>query len=367
MSIFVDSIFRDPSVQTPWTSDINAAGYNLLGVGNIIIKGPSPYADIRAYGAHCDGITNDDAAIQAAVTAGAKIIFLPANTLWVPASNVVPGGVEYIGEDWLTDIVKSSNPDTNWITMHPGAVLRNVAIWDASGITQGLSPNAARPIRYTANDRQTTSSIPGTWSYQDIGISISETGLDEPGISVGNYGYGDAFFAGINGSSNGVGFRVDINSSTVGGKGLYVASMGSGGSGIRVDGIAGSSSNLVDLMAYADVPALNIAPQVNTTNDLIISSATKTSGYMLNFYHCTSAFSGDGLIMNFGNGEGSFTGNFLDFRRSGIKVFSVTANGNLVLGAISAPAYVFGGIYFDSTLGKLRIGGAAGWETVQSR
>lgn len=32
----------------------------------------------------------------------------------------------------------------------------------------------------------------------------------------------------------------------------------------------------------------------------------------------------------------------------------------------SAPAYVKGGIYFDTTLNKLRIGGATGWETVTS-
>lgn len=32
----------------------------------------------------------------------------------------------------------------------------------------------------------------------------------------------------------------------------------------------------------------------------------------------------------------------------------------------SAPAWTVGGIYFDTTLNKLRIGGAAGWETVQS-
>jgi hypothetical protein len=32
----------------------------------------------------------------------------------------------------------------------------------------------------------------------------------------------------------------------------------------------------------------------------------------------------------------------------------------------SAPAYVKGGMYFDTTLNKLRIGGATGWETVTS-
>jgi hypothetical protein len=31
-----------------------------------------------------------------------------------------------------------------------------------------------------------------------------------------------------------------------------------------------------------------------------------------------------------------------------------------------APAYVLGAIYFDTTLNKLRIGGASAWETVTS-
>ena len=33
---------------------------------------------------------------------------------------------------------------------------------------------------------------------------------------------------------------------------------------------------------------------------------------------------------------------------------------------VGAPAYVLGGMYFDTTLNKLRIGGASGWETVTS-
>jgi hypothetical protein len=32
----------------------------------------------------------------------------------------------------------------------------------------------------------------------------------------------------------------------------------------------------------------------------------------------------------------------------------------------SAPAYVKGAIYFDTTLNKLRVGGASGWETITS-
>ena len=32
----------------------------------------------------------------------------------------------------------------------------------------------------------------------------------------------------------------------------------------------------------------------------------------------------------------------------------------------SAPSYVKGAIYFDTTLNKLRVGGATGWETITS-
>jgi hypothetical protein len=32
----------------------------------------------------------------------------------------------------------------------------------------------------------------------------------------------------------------------------------------------------------------------------------------------------------------------------------------------SAPAYAKGGVYFDTTLNKLRVGGASAWETVTS-
>jgi hypothetical protein len=33
---------------------------------------------------------------------------------------------------------------------------------------------------------------------------------------------------------------------------------------------------------------------------------------------------------------------------------------------ISAPAYKKGAIYYDTTLNKLRVGGAAAWETITS-
>jgi hypothetical protein len=53
---------------------------------------------------------------------------------------------------------------------------------------------------------------------------------------------------------------------------------------------------------------------------------------------------------------------------------TVSGGGVAVNGTISpvqattaaAPAYVKGAMYFDTTLNKMRIGGASGWETVTS-
>ena len=62
------------------------------------------------------------------------------------------------------------------------------------------------------------------------------------------------------------------------------------------------------------------------------------------------------------------------FRVSGVEQFNLNATRALFTGTISpqqattaaAPAYVKGAIYFDTTLNKLRVGGATGWETITS-
>ena len=65
----------------------------------------------------------------------------------------------------------------------------------------------------------------------------------------------------------------------------------------------------------------------------------------------------------------------LQLRGTGNTGISIDASGNAVVaGTITpvqattagAPAYVKGAIYFDTTLNKLRVGGASGWETVTS-
>jgi hypothetical protein len=52
---------------------------------------------------------------------------------------------------------------------------------------------------------------------------------------------------------------------------------------------------------------------------------------------------------------------------NGLQSLAINSNGTLSpLQAASAPAYQKGAIYFDTTLNKLRVGGATGWETITS-
>jgi hypothetical protein len=69
-------------------------------------------------------------------------------------------------------------------------------------------------------------------------------------------------------------------------------------------------------------------------------------------------------------GASSQTANLQEWQNSGATMLTrVGANGvyyPVQATTAGAPTYVLGGMYFDTTLNKLRIGGATGWETVTS-
>ncbi|KKW46329.1 MAG: hypothetical protein UY96_C0006G0001, partial [Parcubacteria group bacterium GW2011_GWB1_56_8] len=67
-------------------------------------------------------------------------------------------------------------------------------------------------------------------------------------------------------------------------------------------------------------------------------SSTSTSATLVQFYQETSAFTGAGLLMNFGNGIGSFTGNFMNLQRASTTKFAINATGTVVIASSSAAA-----------------------------
>ena len=73
-------------------------------------------------------------------------------------------------------------------------------------------------------------------------------------------------------------------------------------------------------------------------NALRAYSATSTTATLVSFFQESSAFSGTGLLMNFGNSGGSFTGDFLTLRRASTTKFSINATGTVVIASSSAAA-----------------------------
>lgn len=69
-----------------------------------------------------------------------------------------------------------------------------------------------------------------------------------------------------------------------------------------------------------------------------------TAANLVSFYQETSAFSGTGLVMNFGNNSGSFTGNFLDLQEAGSSRLTVDDTGRVDILAVDAdniiPLYI---------------------------
>jgi hypothetical protein len=61
-----------------------------------------------------------------------------------------------------------------------------------------------------------------------------------------------------------------------------------------------------------------------------------TSANLVSFYQETSAFTGSGLIMNFGNNSGSFTGNFLNLQKAGTAKLTFDYKGQLAMTSVDA-------------------------------
>ena len=73
-------------------------------------------------------------------------------------------------------------------------------------------------------------------------------------------------------------------------------------------------------------------------NALRAYSSTSTTATLIQAFQEASVFSGTGFLMNFGNGGGSFTGNFLNLQRASTTKFNINASGTVVIASSSAAA-----------------------------
>ena len=153
----------------------------------------------------------------------------------------------------------------------------------------------------------------------------------------------------------------------------------------------GGTGNTRDLQILSGGRSLLVqgTSSANGAYQMTAGSTSSTSGEILKLSAIFTATSGNNVgldvapVLN-GSGTQGYTallvnptetttgsGNKLlaDFQVGGTSKVSIKNDGVIFpvkAATASAPTYVKGGIYFDTTLNKLRVGGAIGWETVSS-
>jgi len=245
-----------------------------------------------------------------------------------------------------------------------------------SGGVYGISTNSYGVYGNSTNSTGVNGN--STNSYGVQGISTNSAGVN--GNSTNNYGvYGQSSSSyGLGGiSTTGVGF-IGISTNSSGGA-MYI--------GDGVDKLTQNNTGSVLIMSrrvdgnstYAvSGNLLNITD--NPTNCTSVSGAL-ISGTIVS----TERFRIDPRVVDGASAVGAFTdtssalanatAKLFSFRNNGVEKAYVGATGSLVVQGVimpqqattaAAPAYVKGGMYFDTTLNKMRIGGATGWETITS-
>lgn len=82
-------------------TDLRHALAYQMPIGGVMMRGPRPWADVRAYGAKGDGVTNDRAAVQAAIdtapATGGTILFPPPGPYFISGALSTKRGLRFVG------------------------------------------------------------------------------------------------------------------------------------------------------------------------------------------------------------------------------------------------------------------------------
>jgi len=172
-----------------------------------------------------------------------------------------------------------------------------------------------------------------TTGAQNIAIGNGSLALNLSGSNNIALGY-SAFRSNTSSSGTAIGFQCLYSSTGANNTGLGYSA-----------GYAGGSANANTTGANNTYIGMNtVGSANNNTNELVIG------------YGAIGIGSNSTVI---GNSSTTATKVFGSFTSTGVMFTQQAATA-------SAPAYVKGGIYFDTTLNKLRVGGATAWETITS-
>jgi hypothetical protein len=190
-----------------------------------------------------------------------------------------------------------------------------------NGILDMYASNGAKgSLEYTTND---------SWNFSggNVGIGTANpSGLfnvyKDFNPTFGDGSYIDvSSIAGLNNAALNITYNDPNNN--LGGPALNVTS--NGGASVVAFASTGLGGAVLDLNSNS--------PGNNSNAQLITGySNSITTNALLSFSQGTSAFSGDGMKMNFeSGGSGSFTGNFLRMQKNGIDKFLVSNNGGVTV------------------------------------
>lgn len=275
--------------------------------------------NIKSYGAVCNG-TDQNTAVQAALSAGATTIFIPRGCLWTAPGGIIPSSlanpITYIGESSLTSVIQSNaTPSTTALQLGPGGSIRNVAAVGRTGCFGNVvtPPNCMLP-GMAVNQQDVNANIVQT-GYNSLVMQVGQAGKDTSGTNVQNHGIGDGIFAAVD-TLNGVAARFDLENGT--------------GSAVVIDlngGDGGSNGlSIVDNALSAAYP-------------FSWSSNYRTSTGVFNLTHgygvSASTMTGNIFNVSMAQSSGAFTGNFDYFLNSGSLAWRIGSHGQAQQGGVT--------------------------------
>jgi hypothetical protein len=280
---------------------------DMLTFNSAPYRGPTPFADIRAWGTVVsDGTTDNHAAFDAAVAGGALEIFIPANTVVIKA--LIPAGLTVKGEDWTTSVIKSAaNPATATLVAGPGVCLYNLNL---QGNTANTPTNNRIKIWTNTSDVNANVVSTGEGAFHSVG---GKTGVDiTPAFFQVITGLGDA----LNGSSGAAG--------TGGGNAARFDVYPSGAGGVYI----GRHANAPGLQINDLTPTVGAGP--TTSPAFAYFSDLMTGGAMFTVNQRTATFTGDVYYLAMDDtGSGTkFTGSILRYLLGGTEKARISNNGS---------------------------------------
>lgn len=285
----------------------------------------APY-DIRYSGALCDG-SDQNAAFQAALTAGFVYLFVPGGCMVIIPGGFIPANIIVKGENWITSVIKSAaDPTTVGMTFGSGTRLIDLNL---QGNTVETPTNCPMHEVVNVSDRtqkiistcySSFDSISGQDNFDRTGVFF-KTGAFPTGASADAINVSNSPPPGFTGNA----LRADNYSGFAGANAILATAM---------PGVTGNSTAIIATQNFAGAG-------INPIHIQLIDSL-RNNGTMFGIAHNTSSYNaGDMIVVNAAQGSGNFAGtaSFLRFTNNNQTMFNIGNAGNvgITAGAGTAP------------------------------